>query len=74
VRYIVYKGDDIRCMGTAEECADIMGVKMTTFKHYLTPAYNHRIEQRAERKVIRWSKGVTVVLPMEDYIQSKLNG
>jgi hypothetical protein len=74
MRYIVYKGDDIRCMGTAKECAEIMGVKMSTFKHYLTPSYNYRIEQRAERKVIRWSKGVTVVLPMEDYIQNKLNG
>lgn len=75
MRYIVYRGDEIRCMGTAKECADHMGIKMTTFKHYLTPSYNYRIEQRAEKMGIkRWKKGITVVLPMEDYIQKKLNG
>lgn len=74
MRYIVYKGDDIRCMGTAQECVDHMGIKMSTFKHYLTPSYNYRIQVRAERKVIRKTKGALVVLPMEEYIQNKLNG
>jgi hypothetical protein len=74
MRYVVYKGDDIKCMGTAQECVDHMGIKMNTFKHYLTPSYAHRVAERDLKPRIRKSKGYIIVEPMNDYIQKKLNG
>jgi hypothetical protein len=73
MRYIVYKGDDIRCMGTLDECIKLMGIKKSTFQYYLTPSHAHRVEQR-EAGSKRKLKGYTRVEPMQEYIQKKLNG
>ena len=44
--YAVYKGESIVCMGTVRECAEHMGVKEETIRHYLTPAYQRRLDKR----------------------------
>jgi len=42
----VYKGDNLICIGTAEECAEHMGVLVATVKFYLTPTYQRKIAKR----------------------------
>lgn len=47
--YAVYKGDDLLCMGTVQECAENLGVKTETIRYYLTPAYQRRLAKRKAR-------------------------
>ncbi|MGG4267401.1 hypothetical protein [Peribacillus simplex] len=46
--YAVYKGDEFICLGTARECANYLGVKISTIRFLLSPAYLKRIEKRQE--------------------------
>ncbi|PKR86117.1 hypothetical protein [Heyndrickxia camelliae] len=46
MEYAVYKGEEIICIGTALECAKHMGIKVKSFRFYLTPSYQRRIEKR----------------------------
>jgi hypothetical protein len=44
--YAVYKGDDLICIGTANECANRLGVLPETIRYYLTPTYQRKIAKR----------------------------
>ena len=44
--YAVYKGEDILCIGTVEECAEHMGVTPETIKWYTYPTYHKRVAKR----------------------------
>lgn len=46
MEYAVYKGDTFICLGTDEECAAYMEIKLDTFKHYLTPTYKKKVAKR----------------------------
>lgn len=48
VIYAVYKGDDFICLGSAKECAVYLGIKHSSFRFLLSPAYLKRIENRKE--------------------------
>ncbi|TBL15266.1 hypothetical protein EYB35_07250 [Bacillus paranthracis] len=48
--FMVYKGDDFLCEGTAKECAEFLGVKTETIKFYKTPAYKRRVAERKNAK------------------------
>lgn len=43
--YVVYKGDEVIAIGTAEECAEVMGVKPETVRFYASGAYHKRAER-----------------------------
>lgn len=44
--YAVYKGDRLLAMGTAEECAEIMGVTREYIYWMTTPAAKRRLAKR----------------------------
>lgn len=46
MEYAVYKGDSLICIGTAVECAEYMGILITSFRYYLTEAYARRVAKR----------------------------
>lgn len=48
--YVVYKGETLICMGTAEEIAERMNWNLRTVYWYTTPQYMRRI---AKRKIAR---------------------
>jgi len=54
--YAVYKGESLRCMGTAEECAAEMGVKLSTFRHYCTPTHHNRVHERNVKRMAKRKK------------------
>lgn len=43
--YAVYKGEDIICIGSAEECAKALGVKVKTIYFYASSAWKRRVER-----------------------------
>ena len=45
-KYAVFKGDEFITDGTAVECAEFMGVKLESFRFYMTPTYKRRIAKR----------------------------
>lgn len=51
--YAVYKGDQLLCIGTAEQCAEDLGVRPDTIRFYTTPAYQERINKRRRSKNAR---------------------
>jgi hypothetical protein len=40
--YAVYKGDTLICFGSAEYCAEQLGVRPQTIPFYASPAYKKR--------------------------------
>lgn len=40
--YVLYKGEEVIAMGTAQEIADKLGITKDTVKFYGTPAYKRR--------------------------------
>lgn len=38
-----YKGDTFKCVGTYEEVAECLGVKVSTVKFYCFPAHHERV-------------------------------
>jgi len=58
--YAVYKGEDLECMGTAQECAEILGISPETVVWYTYPTYQRRISKRKNPKNYR------VVIKIED--------
>lgn len=46
MEYAVYKGEDILCIGTAEECAAHLGIKVESLKWYSTPTGQRRTANR----------------------------
>lgn len=43
--YTVYKGDEIICTGSAQECAEALGVKVKTIYFYASQAWKRRVER-----------------------------
>jgi hypothetical protein len=48
--YAVYRGEKFVCEGTAKECADYMGILEDSFRWYLTPSYQKRIDKRKKTR------------------------
>ena len=46
--YVLYKGDEVVCVGTAAELAKRLGVMKSTIYHYSTPAYHRRVKGRMD--------------------------
>lgn len=46
--YVVYKGDDIICHGTAEECSEKLGLSVKTVQRLATTAYMNMLSKRKE--------------------------
>ncbi|MDM8212799.1 hypothetical protein QUW13_02780 [Enterococcus hirae] len=44
--YAIYKGEEIKCIGTAEECAERLGIKTDSVKWMATPTAMKRFERR----------------------------
>lgn len=44
--YAVYKGDELICTGTAQGCAEYMGIKLKSFQFLKTPTYKKRCAER----------------------------
>lgn len=43
--YAVYFDDEYQFSGTAQECADQLGIRVASFVHYTTPSYKNRAEK-----------------------------
>lgn len=52
--YTIYKGEEIICSGTKEECAAVLGVKPSTIQFYASPTWERKYAKRKkpERCVI----------------------
>jgi len=51
IEYAVYKGDDLLCIGTDQECADFMGWQhKKTVQYYTSPAYQRKVAKRKNAK------------------------
>lgn len=49
--YAVYKGDELLCMGTAEECAAALKVTPSTILFYQYPSYQKRVKNAVNRRI-----------------------
>lgn len=49
--YAVYKGDDLLCIGTAEECAESLNVAPKTVLFYQYPSYQKRAKNTENRRI-----------------------
>ena len=45
-QYVVYKGETLVAMGSAEECAEEMGVGAAMIRNLGTPSYHKKVEKR----------------------------
>lgn len=45
-QYVVYRGDTFIVTGTAVECVEFMGIKLESFRFYMTPTYHRRVAER----------------------------
>lgn len=54
MEYSVYKGDDLVCIGTAQECAKAIGVKVSSIQWYATPSGKRHVEKckRPEKCIV----------------------
>ena len=44
--YVVYRGDEVACVGSRDECARALGVKPKTVCFYASPAWKRRTAGR----------------------------
>lgn len=49
--YAVYKGDDLLCIGTAEECAEALNVTKQAILFYQYPSYQKRAKNAVNRRI-----------------------
>lgn len=49
--YVVYRGDDVLCVGTARECAERLGVSESSVRWLASPAARRREAARPGRMV-----------------------
>ena len=49
-QYAMYKGDDCIAIGTIEELAKKLNIKVKTIKFYLTPTYKKRVKGSKNRR------------------------
>ena len=57
--YAIYKTDKLIHIGTAPECMQLLDIKLSTFRYYLTPSYKRRVEERNAKNFI-------MVVPLDD--------
>ena len=48
--YAMYKGDECIAIGTIDEIAKRLNVKVKTIKFYLTPTYKKRVKKSKNRR------------------------
>lgn len=65
--YVVYKGDDIICHGTAEECAEKMDVTVRTVQRLSTPAYMNMLNKRKDNE----GSLIAVKIPVDELEMSE---
>jgi hypothetical protein len=58
--YAVYKGDTFLCVGTAEECADFLGILPRTVRYYSYEKYKRKVEKRKN------PQNYTIVVKLDD--------
>jgi hypothetical protein len=58
--YAVYKGEEIQCIGTVDECAAQMGVQADTIRYYASPKYLKKVEARKK------SKNFVIAIKLDD--------
>ena len=46
--FAVYKGDELLCIGTAKECAAVLGVQPKTISWLTTPTAKERLAKRKD--------------------------
>lgn len=46
--FAVYKGDELMCIGTAKECAAVLGVQPKTISWLTTPTAKERLAKRKD--------------------------
>ncbi|MGF0347628.1 hypothetical protein ACQR3P_28725 [Rhodococcus sp. IEGM1300] len=51
--YAVYKGEKLLIMGTARECAKVLGVLPETVYYYTTDAYQRKLQKRGNPQNVR---------------------
>lgn len=51
--YAVYKGEELLAIGTAEECAEVLGVQRDTILFYTYPTYQRRLKKRKASDNVR---------------------
>ena len=44
--FAVYQGNDLICIGTAKECAEILNIKPSSVRWQTTPTAQKRLEKR----------------------------
>lgn len=44
--FAVYKGDELICIGSAKECAEILNIKPSSVRWYTTPTAQKRLSKR----------------------------
>ena len=49
--YVVYRGDDVLCVGTARECAERLGVSEASVRWLATPSSHRKEAARPGRMV-----------------------
>ncbi len=49
--YALYKGDDLMIIGTIDEIANALNIKMESVRFYKTPTYKKRTTENARRLV-----------------------
>jgi DNA-binding CsgD family transcriptional regulator len=50
--WAVYAGDEFLFIGTTKECADRLGVSVSTVRFYGTPAHQRRVEKQKKTNAI----------------------
>lgn len=50
--YALYKGDELLAIGTANELADLLQVKVKTIHFYSTPSYQKRTNPDKSRRLV----------------------
>jgi len=52
IEYALYKGDEFLALGTKEDLAEFLGVKVKTINFYRTKTYLKRIEKSKNERYI----------------------
>jgi hypothetical protein len=50
--YVLYKGEEVVCVGTAREIAEKQNIKLASFKFYGSNCYKQRIENSENSQLV----------------------
>ncbi|MES1038976.1 hypothetical protein [Peribacillus simplex] len=50
--YVVYKGEEFICTGTAKECSEKMGITIPSFRSLKSPSYKKRFAKKREPRAL----------------------